>query len=283
VPAPDGHHIVLWGGTLSTAYEFNRISALAANTFDNNARGIPRSVFTRNQFGYSLGGPIKRRRLYFFASTEWTRVRSVFTARDIVPTPEFIAAAASDTQAYMQQFGRLRPVVEGPVFTKAAVIASGIMPNPGGPFDQLPLTTPVFQQILHPLPLDAGGGVPKNAVSMVARVDYNLSDKTTVYARYALERSDQFQGTEAASAYQGYDMGQQTSNNNALLSITHVFSPSLVSQSKIVLNRLSTLVPLGANPPSPILNWGVTVFGNNVSLQGYQMEPIGGPQNLISG
>jgi len=40
------------------AYEFNRVSDLASNTFDNNANGITKPVFTRNQLGYSVGGPI---------------------------------------------------------------------------------------------------------------------------------------------------------------------------------------------------------------------------------
>src|ERR1044071_2866118 len=44
-----------------SAYEFNRVSKLASNGFDNNARGLRRGVFTRNQFGYSLGGPVVKR------------------------------------------------------------------------------------------------------------------------------------------------------------------------------------------------------------------------------
>src|SRR5262249_1569526 len=39
-------------------YEFNRVSKLASNDFENNAQGIDRGVFTRNQFGYSIGGPV---------------------------------------------------------------------------------------------------------------------------------------------------------------------------------------------------------------------------------
>ncbi|HYY58906.1 MAG TPA: carboxypeptidase regulatory-like domain-containing protein, partial [Pyrinomonadaceae bacterium] len=47
-----------------TLYEFNRISKLASNGFDNNANGIERAVFTRNQFGYSVGGPIFKNKLF---------------------------------------------------------------------------------------------------------------------------------------------------------------------------------------------------------------------------
>src|SRR2546430_10050710 len=60
-----------WHGSI---FEFNRISRFASNGFDNNARGNPKSLFARNQFGYSLGGPIKKNKLFFFNSTEWIRV-----------------------------------------------------------------------------------------------------------------------------------------------------------------------------------------------------------------
>ena len=43
-----------------TAYEFNRVSALASNSFNDNANGISKSIYDRNQFGYSLGGRFSR-------------------------------------------------------------------------------------------------------------------------------------------------------------------------------------------------------------------------------
>ena len=76
-----------------TGYEFNRISRLASNGFDSNARGIPRQVFTRNQFGYSIGGPIKKNKLFFFSNTEWIRIRSGGASVAWVPTSQFINAS----------------------------------------------------------------------------------------------------------------------------------------------------------------------------------------------
>ena len=57
-------------------YEFNRVSALAANTYKTMPTISRSQGFTRNQFGYSIGGPIVKNKLFFFSSTEWTRVRS---------------------------------------------------------------------------------------------------------------------------------------------------------------------------------------------------------------
>src|SRR6516164_9206831 len=45
------------------AYEFNRVSALAARNFFDSARGH----FTYNYFGGTFGGPIRRNRTFFFA------------------------------------------------------------------------------------------------------------------------------------------------------------------------------------------------------------------------
>ena len=47
-------------GFHGSGYEYNRLSALASNTYDNNANDVARPHFTRNQFGYSIGGPISR-------------------------------------------------------------------------------------------------------------------------------------------------------------------------------------------------------------------------------
>src|SRR5205814_9221445 len=79
----------------------------SSDLFDNNARGITKPGFTRNQFGYSVGGPIKKDKLFFFQSTEWLRVRSSATAIVNVPTPQLIASANPNTQQLDRKSTRL--------------------------------------------------------------------------------------------------------------------------------------------------------------------------------
>ncbi len=49
------------------AYEFLRNDKLDANTFFNNRAGRPKQPFRRNEFGATIGGPIRRDRTFFFA------------------------------------------------------------------------------------------------------------------------------------------------------------------------------------------------------------------------
>src|SRR5204862_2732764 len=44
-----------------------------ANSFFRNAAGQPRATLKQNQFGGTIGGPIKRDRLFFFGSYQGTR------------------------------------------------------------------------------------------------------------------------------------------------------------------------------------------------------------------
>jgi hypothetical protein len=71
-----------WHGA---AYEYHRNTVTAANTFFNNAAGVPRAALIRNQFGGSLGGPVMKDRLFFFFNYEGRRDASQDQELRIVP------------------------------------------------------------------------------------------------------------------------------------------------------------------------------------------------------
>jgi hypothetical protein len=60
-----------WHGSV---FEFLRNDAFNANTFINNAEGLPRDVLKRNQYGATFGGPIKRERAFFFVGYQGQRL-----------------------------------------------------------------------------------------------------------------------------------------------------------------------------------------------------------------
>ncbi|MGP0072966.1 MAG: TonB-dependent receptor domain-containing protein [Bryobacteraceae bacterium] len=280
-----------------TAYEFNRVSDLAANTFNNNAYGLDKPVFVRNQFGYSLGGPAKKNKLFFFSSTEWTRVRSAANITTIVPDPALIAASAPATQAVFSAYGKLAPgasIVQ--TLSRNQLIAQGSDPctgsSPTGGCLNYNPTAPMFDLVGYNVPSNSGAGNPQNAWSNVNRVDYNLSDKTTIYTRYAVQSEVDQAGGISNSPYAGDNIGQTSFNNSLIVSMTHTFSPRFVSQSKLDFNRFNTAQPLPENGLVPSYYLGsatggtslgshsVYLPGDEPSSAGNGGYPYGGPQNF---
>jgi len=68
-------------------YWYNRNSALAANTWFNNEAGVAKPFLNLNQLGGSVGGPIKKDRLFFYVNYEAYRLRQSQLDTNTVLTP----------------------------------------------------------------------------------------------------------------------------------------------------------------------------------------------------
>jgi hypothetical protein len=268
-----------------SAYEFFRNDSLSTNTFDNKARGIEKSPFDRNQYGGSLGGPIKRDRAFFFGNVEYIRVRSNATDTKWVPTPQFLARTSPATQAFFKNYSLVTPI-NGPVLTRGEM--TGL--NANGPFAALPADLPIFGQVQQNLPIDAGGGNPQNDLLAIGKVDVAVKPGMNLYVRYALENQDVFAGTTSNSPWAGFNTGSTNQNNNILASLTNVWSQRFTTQTKFVLNRLDNEQPLNDGPLQPTLylrSTATSINNINVALPGYipytpgLAIPFGGPQNFL--
>ena len=279
-----------------SAYEFNRVADLGANTFQNNAEGLPQSKYTKNNFGFSIGGPIIKDKLFFFDNTEWVRLRSVANTLVWVIDPAYVAASAPLAQQVYSTYGKLVPgVATLGTFSRNQLIAQGTDPcagasATGGCMSYNP-NAPMFDQISYNAAANAGPGNPQNTYDTVNRVDYNFSDKTQAYVRYALYSEVDLPGSNVNSPYAGYNTGQNIFNNSVLVGITHTFSPQFVSQTKLDFNRFNDDQPLSSTGVVPGYYLGnanvATAFGGfNVVMPGYGPTtpggaiPFGGPQNF---
>jgi Carboxypeptidase regulatory-like domain len=59
-----------------SAFEFFRNDKLNANSFFRKQSNMPRPIMKQNQFGFSLGGPVKKDKFFFFGSYQGTRQRN---------------------------------------------------------------------------------------------------------------------------------------------------------------------------------------------------------------
>ncbi len=276
-------------------WEFNRLAAYTANTELNDQQNsafysgggtgptpFPKGQYTRNQFGFVVGGPVLKDKLFFLASTEWTRVSSGASQTAAVPTPQYLAIAPANIQNYFTAYAG------GKTFNPTATYSAsqlGITGIPGG--------TPVLETVGFIAPGDAGGGAPQNTYNILGRVDYNLSEKTQVFFRYVNYKEVDQSGYAFSSPYPQFNVGQTGNNQAYLLSASHVFNPALVENTKLSFSRFNTSQSYDTalqNTPTLIVSTNAQVPGTSTFIQlpgfydtnpGNGGLPFGGPQNTV--
>jgi len=152
-----------------SAWEFHRNDALdSRNVFDTGDK----PDFRRNQFGFTVGGPFRQDRTFFFAGYEGLRERLGRTISSVVP----------DGNARL-----------------------GILPNPAQPGSTtLVPVSPVVRPYLDAFPLpngpNLGGGLASFSFPFdqrvdqdyfQARLDQNFGARDQVFVRYTFDRAEQ--------------------------------------------------------------------------------------------
>ena len=215
-------------------FEFHRNAALDARNFFAPA-SEPKPKYIRNQFGGSLGGPIRRDRTFFFADYEGTRSREGITRITNVPTA--LERAGNFSQSL---FGV--PIIHSP----AMPFDNGIIPD----F----LINPVGRAIaaLYPLP---NRNVPfQNFVSSPilrddndsfdARVDHHLNNRAELTFRYSFGDRDLFEPFTGPSfsLVPGFGDTVKRRSQNGMAALTLVLTPNLVNESRVAFSRVAASV-----------------------------------------
>ncbi len=230
-----------------SAFEFFRNTALDAS--DYFLQQVP--VLRRNIFGGTIGLPIKKDKLFFFASYQGTR-----RSEGQNPGPIQVLSPAERNG----DFSELLP--QG---------IQLINPTTGGDYvnNQVPVD-PVIKNYINnylPLPNRPGNNFVADPVAtikddqLIFRVDYNLSSKDTISGTYIFDEIPDnypFEIINGASTGGDVPIGSGFTDSaryqNANISWTRTISPALLNEFRIAFNRTGQLnaVPTTTTSPSTL-------------------------------
>jgi hypothetical protein len=248
-------------------FEFFRNTSLDAKSFF----AILPEKFNLNQFGGSLGGPIRKNKTFFFLDGEQKYQLKGITFTGLVPTQ-----AMRDGDFTLDPFGQpaapifnpnVNPTASPSSTTPFQCTAAGV-PIPaapdgsqtgGTPCNKIPsnLINPIAKQLinLYPLPNVATNqnstfnflNEPVRALDETKfdiRLDNNFSSTDNIYARFSYDQANSVVpgggGPGSFAEANAFGSNQVIINHgrNAVISETHVFSPNTVNQISGGYNRI---------------------------------------------
>ena len=225
------------------AWEYNTVSRLNARNFFYLGANIPKSVW--NQFGLTLGGPIKKNKLFFFG--DWQRImkRQAGNVTDSVPLPQMRAGNFSftSTKIYDPATGNVngtgRTVFPGNTIPAsrlsfAAVTMAALLPLPN-------VGTGATSNYY------AAGDYWANKDNIDIKINYNPNDRSMVFARYSELRFSLFDPPQlGAAGGQGITTIQPGNATgtvyNSAVGGTYTITPTLLADGNIGFTRQSALV-----------------------------------------
>lgn len=230
--------LVTKGGTNTVhgaAYEYLRNTDTSANSFFNNASGLPRATLNRNVYGAAVGGPIKKDKLFYFANYEGRKDASAATVTRTVPTATFrqgevMYGTTGGTEAVMTP-AQIQSVDPAGIGVDSAVLS-------------------YMQQYPLPNATNVGDGVntagylfnapePLRFNTYIAKVDYQINANNTFYARADLQNDNyksgapQFPGQPSTGVYLNNSKGIATG-------VTTVLNSSMVNTFRYGFTREGT-------------------------------------------
>src|SRR5579872_2568734 len=203
-----------------SAYEFLRNKSLDAANFIDNSNGNPKPQFRRNQFGGSIGGPIRKDKTFFFADYEGVRQELGTTVVATVPTQ-----ADVDTRiAALQQV------------------------NPSFVADPSAL---LYLKTFWPASSTGKFAFAGNQITtenfVIGRVDHNFSEKDRIFGTYLYDNSHQTEPDEMNNKL----ISNQSKRQTFALEWSHAFNTQLLNSFRLGFNRDNTASPAGAKAINP--------------------------------
>jgi hypothetical protein len=253
-----------------------------------------------NQYGGTVGGPIIKNKLFFFADYQGTKETTGVTNALTVPTTEVVSSctAATGFCNLSQYLGKVAgggqvyfPNVNNTAsFTGATPVPGNMIPvadlNPSAVAVLKDFPAPTNSNLLNNYTASGAGSFKQNAFD--TRIDYNLNDKNQIYWRFSLAYFT-LSGNPSLPLLGGIGFGpgpglagaSNVHNYSLASGWTHTFNPSFLGDFHFGWFRynpqtafwdqgqtpMTTFGIPGLNLPSqPLLTSGLSYFslgGNN--------------------
>jgi hypothetical protein len=246
-----------------SVFEFLRNPILNAKhvQFTAPQPGFRDDTIKRNQFGATLGGPITKDKVLFFLAYQGTRQTQ--TLPPVSATVPTAAALAGDFSTMMSA------TCQGTAKTLRTANGITVTGNKVDPTKFNPQSLALLQ--LVPVSTDPCGRysftIPNiwNEDQGVAKIDWNLSSKHSLFTRYFATDSRspvEFDGNNVLTQGQGTSSSQFARFQSLVLADTYSFNSGLVNSfhvtgTRLAINRgpaanMISPATVGINMPSPI-------------------------------
>ena len=225
-----------------TAYEFLRNDKLDAR----NSFAVERERLRYNQFGGSIGGPVRKDRTFFFFNHEQYRVRQGSPKIATVPVAEERKGDYSNTR---DARGTLIPMYD-PATTRGSGSSAVRDRFPNNVIPQSRLD-PAALKVLDLIPMP--NRVPSNlftnsqnyqteavpttdSTQYHGRIDHHFGDRNLLFGRFSWFEHKPFQ---KQVIFPGDIFGRKDdmANKNVVISDTHTFSPTLINELRVGVVR----------------------------------------------
>ena len=222
-----------------TAYEFLRNDAFDGTNFFANRNGAAKPEYRQNQFGGTLGGPIRKNKLFVFGSFDGTRIRSGTSAISTLPTA---AERTGDFSKIRNIFDPLTTLGTGATMTRQMF-----------PGDIIPKNRwdPLFPALMALYPATTTTGIVNNYYFSAAdrndwnnydfKGDENFNDNNRLSMRYSRRDKDEYQnGPLPMPADGGLATTTTVHTNSVVGSYVRILSPTMNNELRVGQSRMLT-------------------------------------------